>query len=172
MEKTRLSNKGQIVIPKTVREHYGWERGLDFIVEDAGEGVLLRPVKPYRKTSIKEVLGCIKPTRDVIVPPKPGFDAGAHKISNNMCVVIATDPCLGVPMEWFGWFLIHYSASDVAVFGAQPRFCTINLLGAPLSDRIYPAKVKSGMATSIGVVAMRYISMIMADESIWLEKKR
>jgi hypothetical protein len=48
----------------------------------------------------------------------------------------------------------------------------INLLGAPLSDRRYPAKVKRGMATSIGVVAMRYISIIIADESIWLEKKR
>jgi hypothetical protein len=42
----------------------------------------------------------------------------------------------------------------------------INLLGAPLSERRYPAKVKRGMATRIGVVAIRYISMIMAEESI------
>ena len=82
------------------------------------------------------MLGCIKKTVEVIVPPKPGFDAGAHKIGDNMCIVIATDPCLGVPREWFGWFLIHYSASDVAVFGAQPRFCTINLLGAPGTRKV------------------------------------
>jgi hypothetical protein len=48
----------------------------------------------------------------------------------------------------------------------------INLLGAPLSERRYPAKVKSGIATRMGVVAIRYISMIMAEESIWLEKNR
>ncbi|HEY44962.1 MAG TPA: hydrogenase assembly protein HupF [Anaerolineae bacterium] len=81
--------------------------------------------------ALREVISCIKKTVEVIVPPKPGFDAGAHKISDDICIVIATDPCLGVPKEWFGWFLIHYAASDVAVFGAQPRFCTINLLGAP-----------------------------------------
>lgn len=81
--------------------------------------------------ALRDVLGCIKRTVEVIVPPMPGFDAGAHEIEDNKCIVIATDPCLGVPREWFGWFLIHYSASDVAVFGSKPRFCTINLLGAP-----------------------------------------
>jgi hydrogenase maturation factor len=34
-----------------------------------------------------------------------------------------------VPEEWFGWLLIHYASSDVALFGAKPEFCTINLLG-------------------------------------------
>jgi hydrogenase maturation factor len=81
--------------------------------------------------ALREVIGCIKRTVEVVVPPKPGFDAGAHEIGDDTCMVIATDPCLGVPKEWFGWFLIHYAASDVAVFGAQPKFCTINLLGAP-----------------------------------------
>jgi hypothetical protein len=45
----------------------------------------------------------------------------------------------------------------------------INLLGAPLSERRYPANVKRGIAMRMGVVAIRYISMIMAEESIWLE---
>lgn len=60
-----------------------------------------------------------------------GFDAGAHELEDDMCMVVATDPCIGVPKKWFGWLLVHYSASDVAVFGAQPKFCTINLLGPP-----------------------------------------
>ncbi len=81
--------------------------------------------------ALREVIGCIKRTAEVVVPPKLGFDAGAHEIGDDTCMVIATDPCLGVPKEWFGWFLIHYAASDVAVFGARPKFCTINLLGAP-----------------------------------------
>lgn len=91
--------------------------------------------------ALREVLSCIKKTVEVIVPPEPGFDAGAHEIVDDTCIVIATDPCLGVPREWFGWFLIHYSASDVAVFGAQPRFCTINLLGAPGTRKIVFKKV-------------------------------
>jgi hydrogenase maturation factor len=84
--------------------------------------------------ALRDLLRFIKKTPDLIVPPSPGFDAGVHEIGDDMCVVIATDPCLGVPMEWFGWLLIHYSASDVALFGAQPRFCTVNLLG-PLGTK-------------------------------------
>jgi hypothetical protein len=59
--------------------------------------------------------------------------------------------------------------------GNQPRMASvspINLMGALLSERRYPAKVKKGMATKIGVVAMRYISMIMAEESIWAKNNR
>ncbi len=34
MEKTRLSNKGQVVIPKAVRVLHGWKAGLEFAIED------------------------------------------------------------------------------------------------------------------------------------------
>ncbi len=44
-------------------------------------------------------------------------------------MVVATDPCTGVPEEWFGWLLINYAASDVALSGAKPQFATITLLG-------------------------------------------
>lgn len=80
---------------------------------------------------LRKVLSHIKKTAKVIVPPMPGFDSGVHEIGDDLCMVIATDPCIGVPREWFGWFLIHYSASDVALFGAKPQFCTVNLLGPP-----------------------------------------
>lgn len=79
---------------------------------------------------LKKILSCIKKDRRVIVPPSPGFDSGVH-ILNGKCLVVSTDPCIGVPEEWFGWFLIHYAASDVALFGAKPEYCAINLLGAP-----------------------------------------
>ncbi len=46
-------------------------------------------------------------------------------------VVVATDPCIGVPENWFGWLLINYAASDMALFGAKPEFCTITLMGPP-----------------------------------------
>jgi len=61
----------------------------------------------------------------------PGFDSGAHELGDDTYLVVSTDPCIGVPKEWFGWFLIHYAASDVALFGAQPQYGTINLLAPP-----------------------------------------
>lgn len=79
---------------------------------------------------LRKLLGCIKKDPRVIVPPMPGYDSGVHLIDDK-CVVVSTDPCIGVPEEWFGWLLIHYSASDVALFGARPEFSTINLLGPP-----------------------------------------
>ena len=59
MEKTRLSNKGQVVIPKAVRALHGWKPGLEFVVEDVGDGIKLKPIKPYKETKIDEVMGCV-----------------------------------------------------------------------------------------------------------------
>src|SRR4030042_3858347 len=59
--------------------------------------------------------------------------------------------------------------------GNQPRRASvnpINLLGALLSERRYPANVKRGMATRMGVVAIRCISMIMAEESMLAKNNR
>jgi hydrogenase expression/formation protein HypE len=77
---------------------------------------------------LETLLGCIKKDFRVIVPPMIGYDAGVHLLHGKY-VVVATDPCTGVPEEWFGWLMINYPASDVALFGAKPEFCTINLLG-------------------------------------------
>jgi AbrB family looped-hinge helix DNA binding protein len=59
METTRLSERGQIVIPKRVRDAHGWEPGLEFIVEDRDDGIRLKPIKPFKRTTIEEVLGCL-----------------------------------------------------------------------------------------------------------------
>ena len=81
--------------------------------------------------NLKELLSCIKKDSRVVIPPLPGFDSGVHLIDGDKYVVVSTDPCIGVPKGWFGWLLIHYVASDVALFGAKAEFCTINLLGPP-----------------------------------------
>lgn len=78
---------------------------------------------------LKELLRCIKKHPRVIIPPAPGYDSGVHTIDENSYLVVSTDPCIGVPEGWFGWLLINYAASDVALFGAKPEFCTITLLG-------------------------------------------
>jgi hydrogenase expression/formation protein HypE len=80
---------------------------------------------------LAKLLSCIKKDPNVIVPPQPGYDSGVHRLPGGQCLVISTDPCIGVPTDWFGWLLIHYASSDVALFGAKPQFCTINLLGPP-----------------------------------------
>ena len=60
MERTRLSNKGQVVIPKHVREAHGWEPGLELVVEDTSDGIILKPIKKFKETRIQEVLGCVR----------------------------------------------------------------------------------------------------------------
>jgi len=60
METTRLSSKGQIILPKAVRDAHHWAPGTDFSVEDTGDGVLLRPVKSGRITRLEDVAGCLK----------------------------------------------------------------------------------------------------------------
>ncbi len=59
MNETVLSTKGQVVIPKALREARGWHAGMSLIVEEAPQGLLLRPAKPalFAPTSIDEVVG-------------------------------------------------------------------------------------------------------------------
>ena len=77
---------------------------------------------------LQKLLDCIRKDERVLIPPMIGYDSGVHLLDGKY-VVVATDPCTGVPEESFGWLLINYAASDVALFGAKPEFCTINLLG-------------------------------------------
>lgn len=58
METTKLSSKGQVVLPKPVREALGWTRGMEFSVEARKEGVLLRPVRCFEPTKLRDVIGC------------------------------------------------------------------------------------------------------------------
>lgn len=59
METTKLSSKGQIIIPKWLRDAYRWETGLEFVVIDTGEGILLKPNRPFEPTSLDEVAGSL-----------------------------------------------------------------------------------------------------------------
>lgn len=55
---TSLSTKGQVVIPKDVREQHAWEPGTVFELVDQDGGVFLRPVKSLPETSLDELIGC------------------------------------------------------------------------------------------------------------------
>lgn len=60
METTRLSSKGQVIIPKAVRAAHGWEAGVEFMVIDTGEGVLLQPRAPFEPTTLGDVAGLLR----------------------------------------------------------------------------------------------------------------
>ena len=58
METTKLSSKGQVILPAAIRTANQWKAGIEFAVEDTGDGVMLRPLKPFAPTTILEVAGC------------------------------------------------------------------------------------------------------------------
>jgi AbrB family looped-hinge helix DNA binding protein len=62
MEVTKLSTKGQVILPKAIRDSRAWDVGTEFTVEDVGEGILLRPLHRIRETTLDQVAGCLKYT--------------------------------------------------------------------------------------------------------------
>jgi AbrB family looped-hinge helix DNA binding protein len=63
METTRLSTKGQIILPKNIRTSRAWAPGTEFIVEETGDGILLRPAGRFPTTDLKEVAGSLRSKR-------------------------------------------------------------------------------------------------------------
>jgi AbrB family looped-hinge helix DNA binding protein len=60
METTRLSSKGQIILPKSVRDAHHWTPGTDFSVEDTGDSVILRPVRTGQPTRLDDLIGSLR----------------------------------------------------------------------------------------------------------------
>lgn len=59
MTTTTLSTKGQIIIPKEIRERHGWVPGLSLEVVEQGDSVILRPVRARPRTTVDDLLGCL-----------------------------------------------------------------------------------------------------------------
>lgn len=81
MEKTKLSRKGQVVIPHRIREELGWEPGVEFAVEPFEDGVALRPLKAFVPTAIDEVFGCLpyRGAKKSLKDMEEGIRKGARK---------------------------------------------------------------------------------------------
>jgi AbrB family looped-hinge helix DNA binding protein len=60
METTKVSSKGQVVLPKAVREDYDWPAGTDLAIERGPGYVKLRRNHGIRPTTIDEVAGMLK----------------------------------------------------------------------------------------------------------------
>ena len=60
METIKISSKGQVVIPKSLRVAHHWEAGQELIVIDVGDGVLLKSAAVFDETQINNVASCLK----------------------------------------------------------------------------------------------------------------
>ena len=57
--KTRISTKGQVVLPKELRRRRGWEPGAELTIEETKEGVLLKRAPLFPPTRIEDVYGIL-----------------------------------------------------------------------------------------------------------------
>jgi len=55
----KLSSKGQLIIPASLRAAHHWQEGAEFLVEEVPEGLLLRPRKPFSTTRVSDGLACV-----------------------------------------------------------------------------------------------------------------
>ena len=78
METTKLSSKGQVILPASIRAANQWQAGVEFSVESTDEGVLLRPLKSAAVTTLTEVVGCA------------GYKGKAHSVAD-MDAAITTE---------------------------------------------------------------------------------
>ncbi len=55
---SRLSTKGQLIIPKEIRERHGWRPGTDLEIEDHDEWVVIRLPATGQATTLEDLFGC------------------------------------------------------------------------------------------------------------------
>jgi AbrB family looped-hinge helix DNA binding protein len=56
--KARVSSKGQLVLPKEIRDKRGIGPGTEVEIEEVPEGVLLRLVKGSKVVTLRDLVGC------------------------------------------------------------------------------------------------------------------
>ena len=58
--RTRVSTKGQVILPKAIRDKRKWTAGTELTVEETAEGVLLKPAPIFAPTRVEEVAGMLR----------------------------------------------------------------------------------------------------------------
>jgi len=76
-------------------------------------------------------------------------------------IVASVDPVAGIPLNSYGFFAVHYSASDVAAQGAKPRYLML--------DICYPEGTSSGWLSkttrALGAEAREYHISILGGHT-------
>ncbi len=71
MDTVKVSSKGQIVIPKAIRESHHIKAGTEMIISVAGDELRLTPTSALEKTSIKNAAGILyRPDRKYLSAKK------------------------------------------------------------------------------------------------------
>jgi AbrB family looped-hinge helix DNA binding protein len=85
METTRLSTKGQIVLPKDIRTARAWGPGTEFTVEETGDGILLRPSGRFPETGLDQVAGSLRSKRNSKTPTQMRVSIGREIMRRDDC---------------------------------------------------------------------------------------
>jgi AbrB family looped-hinge helix DNA binding protein len=56
---TIISTKGQVILPKAIRQRRRWDTGTRLLVEDTPEGVLLKPASVFARTRPEDVFASL-----------------------------------------------------------------------------------------------------------------
>lgn len=56
---TTVSTKGQVILPKAIRQALRWDAGTRLVVESTRDGVTLKPVPSFAATKSKDVFACL-----------------------------------------------------------------------------------------------------------------
>ncbi len=59
---TVVSTKGQVILPKSIRERRHWGAGTRLVVEETDDGVLLRAAPTFPPTRPEDVFACLQYT--------------------------------------------------------------------------------------------------------------
>lgn len=57
---TKVSEKGQVVVPKALRDRKGWSAGTDLEAIDVEDGVLLRPRAATKTLTVEEAVARLR----------------------------------------------------------------------------------------------------------------
>jgi AbrB family looped-hinge helix DNA binding protein len=81
---TRMSDKGQVVVPKALRDLKGWLAGTDLEALDVGDGVFLRPRRGRTETlTVDQAVARIRAIYTHQGPPIPVEELGwSHDVDD------------------------------------------------------------------------------------------
>jgi AbrB family looped-hinge helix DNA binding protein len=60
LAKTTLSTKGQIVVPKAIRDQKRWQAGTRLVLKDTPEGILITPEQAEKIYTVDDIIGILK----------------------------------------------------------------------------------------------------------------
>ena len=56
---TRISTKGQVILPSAIRQRRAWSAGMQLVVEETADGVLLKPAPAFAETRPADVFASL-----------------------------------------------------------------------------------------------------------------